>query len=277
MSEKIMLQGQGVSTFRKEQGFGDVFRMSLRISKAPAVAGYCYWHLDMNAGAGFNEKADCEGSPLVFMRAGAAARRGFRAYFCEAEPALAARLESRLRETPLPAGCQAHVLRQDNAVALQQFAVAIGRAERRPDLAVGTCLCDPNAVREGFPVEALDFFLAQFKRIDFVLNLNVSVLRRGRGARQRYESDPDAPPYFRGFKDWPDLARDLLPRFHRRHWWIRNPPRVNSDQFTILVGRNVETKGAPFRDFYRLESREGQQILHGLKRVAAGQGFLFDM
>jgi hypothetical protein len=243
------------------------FRMSLLISKAEAVIRFPYWHIDLNAGCGVNDLAGCLGSPLVFLREAMTVGRPVHAYFCERDRDRAVALKRRIDNTPIPVGSTTRVLDYDNDHCLRAFAETIRERERKPGFAMGTCVCDPNGVRDGFPVEALVEFLNTFPRIDLILNLNANHLRCGRALRRRIEAGgPLSRPCFKGFGRWPDLD-ELLPRFGRKYWLIRNPPRLPSYHFVLLVGRNKQTRECPFRRFHPLGSPVGQEILRRLAPV----------
>src|SRR5262249_15186317 len=117
---RVSKQGQGDNTRRKEDGFGAIFHTSLDISKG--ARRYPYWHIDLNAGSGFNEKAQCPGSPVVFMQEAARAARWVRAYFTDLNAEAAQALRQRLAGMPLSAGGEALVFCEDNSAFLERVA-----------------------------------------------------------------------------------------------------------------------------------------------------------
>jgi hypothetical protein len=268
----IQKQGQGNGTQRKEEGFAALFRMSLRVSKATAVAAFPYWHLDLNAGCGWNVKANCPGSPAVFLdEAIAAARSGpVHARFCDTDPVAVESLRANCFGLCCRIGPEASVAARavDNADFLRGAADEIRVAERNPGLALGTCLCDPNGFPEGFPVEALRDFTREFPRIDLVVNLNVSLFARVRGCKESEREN-----IRKGFVHWPELG-ELIGLYPREHWWVRNPPAggLGQERFVTFYGHNwPRTKRTAFAEFVPLDSLAGQEIVGTFKRQASDQ------
>lgn len=272
-----MTQGQGIWTSRKEEGFANVFRQSLYLSMS--ARPFDYWHIDLNAGGGFNHEADCDGSPLVFVREACKVSRTFRAYFCDHDGSLVDELRDRLVSFALladgsgpnpdclfPAGSHFTFACCDNADFLPRVAQHIRNQETNSRHAVGTCLCDPNGYPHGFPTEALMAFAHEFPKIDLILNLNVSLFARVRGAKASRNEKTG-----KGFRNWPELG-ELVGRFPRPHWWLRNPPphRGTGDRFITFLGRTYRPDRGRFADFLPLKSRIGQEILRTLRHNADG-------
>jgi hypothetical protein len=259
--------GQGAGTPGKEDGFRAVFDVSLAISKAKSVAYWPYWHIDLNAGSGWNDLVDCEGSPLVFLSAAIAARRPgpVRLFFCDHRPDAIRQLQERCEPlleqlrvvTP---GSTITYHGGDNAdflAAVRRIIVASG--DRYP---MGTFLSDANSPTQGFPFGQMVAFATAFPRIDAVLNLNLGVLRPGARAPQP------------GWRKHPTVV-GMMNKIPRSIWWVRNPSRIGKHQFMALVGRNKDTGRRSFKDFYRADSPEGKLILERLKRVDVEQTLLF--
>jgi len=255
-----MSQGQGLSTRRKEERFRAVFALSLGVSKAVSFAKY--WHIDLNAGSGWNEECDCPGSPVVFLEVAEEMGRSFQAFFCDSNVDYLKELQGRVYgwiERFDEAGIE--IMPGDNGEALATITQRIRDEDPRPELAIGTCVCDPNGPKNGFPGKALEAFAADFPRIDLVLNVNVRVWRAAVGAREKA---------IKGFEDWMDLG-DAISRFNKKLWMVSNPPRVQGDCFSIFYGTNANIKETSFQGFHSLRSREGQQILRAMNHVNVGQ------
>lgn len=266
-------QGQGKGTARKEDGFAALFRLLLKVSTGEAVRNFPYWHLDLNAGVGWNDKAGCPGSPLVFLREAARVGRPCRAYFCDNDPEAAGRLQANvLAEGAPPEGSERHVVCCDNADLLARVGAEIAADERVPELAVGSCVCDPNGFRQWFPVGGLVDFFDRFRRIDCILNLNTSLFARVEGCKRSANA-----AIRKGFEDWPELG-ELLGGFHKQTCFIRNPSKGGGgrERFVTFLGTNARIKRTPFKDFYPLDSWQGQEIVRTLRRVDVGQGYLFE-
>lgn len=257
-----MTQGNGRWTDRKEDGFGAALSMSLHFADKPSLTRFPYWHLDLNAGCGWNDLADCEGSPLVFVGLASSYQRPIRAFFCDHDPAVDV-LRRELEGLALPAHLSWECRCQDNAALLVDVASLI-EANEDPRFAVGTVFCDPNGFPDGFPRQELRWFAARFPRIDLILSLNITLFRKVEKGRQ------SNPEHMKGFAHWPAL-RDIPAELSREHWLIRNPPPGGTgDQFTMLVGRNMRTGGSSPREFHDLASPTGQAILQTLNRVETG-------
>jgi hypothetical protein len=261
-----MIQGQNKEgTPYKQMGFDVIFGMSLKISKAAPVAKYTYWHIDLCAGTGFNDRAGCEGSPLVFLRQARSARRAVRAHFCDIERHAVVALEERIAGLSLPPLVETRCHQADNKHFLATVAGIIRRTERSPRFAMGTCLLDPNGTKpDVFPLQQLATFAATFPRIDILVNINLNCLRSCLGCHRRG---------MKGF-EWAWTIEEFLARVHRKHWMIRNPIEHPGHRFTMLIGRDKETNTCPYSGFHDTRSEIGRRIVSGMKRVPET---LFDM
>ncbi len=267
-------QGQGNGTLYKEQGYADIFRMSLRISKAPSVAQWPYRHLDLNSGSGWNEEAHCEGSPIVFLREAVEVFRPgpINAYFCDINGESIGHLEGACHEFIRQLdSCTVTAKATDNGTFLDEVAASIREEERRPDLAIGTCVCDPNGFK-GFPLESLVRFAHDFPRIDIVLNINCNLFRSVEGCKTSTKLPPKS---VEAFRRWPTVP-EMIDALGRVCWMIRNPQRVSGHAFTQLIGRTLGTGKRAFGGFFSLDSPEGQKILARLRRIEPDQGLLFE-
>jgi len=264
-----MSQGQGLSTRRKEERFAAALSISLGVSKAESVKDQQYYHIDLNCGSGWNETSGCEGSPMVFMREANAADRRYRATFCDSNLEYTSELMVRLNPFR-EGGGYFEILTMDNGEALGWVADTIRSAEMRPELAIGSLICDPNGPKTGYPAEALKRFSAEFRRIDLILNVNMRVWRSAVGARDTLRKQADCRPCFKGFADWPDL-QDSIAGFGKETWMVSNPLQVQGDCFSVFYGTNAPIARRSFQGFYSLESREGRQIMERMGHVNVGQ------
>jgi hypothetical protein len=261
-----MTQGQGADTARKEEGFRALIRSALKLAGAPTIATFPFWCIDLTCGSGFNDKAGCHGSPVIFLEEILRADRRFMAYFCDNEPSHTDALRLRLPPQLLLRRDSAwQVVCADNRILLPHIAEVIAAREDAQH-AVGLCLCDPNGWK-AVPVEALQAFARRFPKVDLVLNLNLSLFRKVRGHRRKCKP---------GFDDWPSVA-ELPALFSRNHWLIRNPSRCGKGhKFAILFGRNHPRGMKKFEDFVPIDSKDGQDIIESLHRVPMGQQDLFE-
>lgn len=259
-------------TAKKERGFAAIFATSLAISKGGNIAAYPYWHLDLNAGSGWNDRTRCLGSPLVFIEEAVKARRRCNALFCDNNPAFTHELSLNITSGALvdtPAfwalDSQLAVCCRDNADFLPEAAAKIIE-EEKPRFAVGTLLCDPNGFPHGFPADAIRIFAAHFPRIDLILNFNLSLFARAMGACEAGLA---------GFAGHPS-PEALLKSFPRSHWMVSSPPRSGKgERFMTAIGRNYDAGKRRFLNFYDKDSQEGREILRRFMSVSVEQAMLW--
>jgi hypothetical protein len=259
------MQGEGSNTPRKQLGFALLFRQCLRISLA---VPYPYWHLDVNAGCGWNRVSGCPGSPLVFLSEAALVGKPFNAFFVDSDAPGVEELRHAVGQAFLKCdNSTMAVACLDNRAACERFSEKIAEAEGRPDLAVGSWVCDPNGFH-GLPLDGLKMLCRRHPRIDAILSLNVSLFGRVRGCKGN-----SATP---GFDNWPDPEDVLGLQPLKKHWLVRNPSwGGRGERFTIFLGRNTEAGMTRFKDFYPLESEAGQRIVRYLKGTRPDQGTLW--
>jgi len=260
--------GQSEKTYEKEGNFHDAIEDCLDLSFHGKAGGWPYWHIDLNAGCGWNEAAACEGSPLVFLRAAIGRKRRFNACFCDRDKAALADLRG--RALPLcPAfapDCWLTFDGRNNAEALAAWGQKIAVSEKTK-YAVGSVLCDPNGFRDrrdpraGLPVEALRRFAAIFPRIDLIFSLNISLFRFVGGHKEKQHA---------GFLDWP-TAWEAVMSLGRPHWLVSNfRDRGKGHRFVVLLGRTSE-EVRQFRHFYPTDSARGREVLQNLRTVRPDQ------
>jgi len=251
-------QGQGDSTPWKVDGFATVFHVSLDIGNAEKLRKWAFWHLDLNAGCGWNDKAGCEGSPISFLRVASQFKRPIRAYFCDKRQEACDALAGRIPPLSLPGTIFTNVVCCDNAALLGEIAKQIRRCEN-PEYAIGQVLCDPNGFND-MPLDALAAFAAEFPRIDVIIHLNISLFARMRGCKKSEQ-------YAKGFGSKPE-PEDVLRRLGRKWWSIRRIPSrkgMKGERFTTAVGTSFKNRSRRIMDFVDLESDEGQSIVKQLK------------
>jgi hypothetical protein len=253
-------QGEGGSTARKQRGLAMLFRQGMRMTMRMP---YPYWHIDLNAGCGWNKKADCPGSPLVFLEEAERVGRSFRAVFCDNDPDAVRELKERtmFAVDQFDPASITWVCR-DNAEALTEFGRSIA-AEDSPGKAFGSVLIDPNGSK-GIPFDAVHEFFRRFTRIDLILNVNLSLFAMVRECK----GNPNTP----GFDDFPDPEDVCGFKQLKSHWLVRNPPAgCNGNRFALFIGRNTDKGMTKFEEFYRLDSTQGQLIVKGLRRQNPAQ------
>jgi|WetSurMetagenome_2_1015567.scaffolds.fasta_scaffold187934_2 hypothetical protein len=242
---QLMLQGQSGITPWKEEGLAAMFRINLSISTySPKLAAHPYFHFDLNAGCGWNSEIDCPGSPLVFLTEAEKLQRQICACFVDENDAaiklLASRPEVRRRDVFCFAGDNG-----DFAAAIPTLIRYFGEV---PKYATGTILCDPNGPL-GIPFAALSRVFNVCERLDIVINWNsVATKRTRRAFRERHGTLPRI---------------SCLPKIcGKRYWLIRES--VGVSQFTVLVGRNMQTGDYRRLGFHTLGSDRGKEIVKKL-------------
>jgi hypothetical protein len=249
-------QGQGKTTEYKQRGIQRIIEINLKCvcaNPTKYVSRFCYWHLDLHAGGGWNELAGCMGTPLAFKAAMAAhGKEFFRAYFCDkSHPAI-----HQLFERPeIGPDDRCFVFPGDNREVIAVFAAEIRRIENKPQHANGSIICDPNGYfyGEGVPQDELAEFCREFPKIDLIMNLNVLTLQRMR------------PHVRKGKGKWGEAClleiSDLPFLLNRKYWLIRNVLQKGGERFVLLVGRNFRIGEDREFGLRFMDSPQGQAIL----------------
>jgi len=263
-----MTEGQSAYTWVKQERFGPPLAQSLRISTAPSVAGWPYYHVDLNAGGGSNDLvpgAPVEGSPLNFLRAvERTGRWNVQVFFVDNDLDKIKELIAQRALLAFPSD-RLTIHHGDNAELLPVVREVIYRRERRPDCAMGSILIDPNGWHGGVPWEALRAFCLEFPRFDLLLNLNVRTFRLeeaqkniGRGKWANLVVRPPA-----GFRQW----------FNRPHWMWTEPMQIGIGSTWIQgVARTMPTAQTGYRSlgYYDDQSERGRAILATFDHAITG-------
>lgn len=188
--------------------------------KYPSAGPYCF--IETNAGSGWNESVQVEGSPLIALRA-LSRRPGLRheCWFIEKDASSAESLRDRID------CCRCEwrrhgVICADHAIALPGLLPLIPRG------ALGLVYADPNKPSDT-PTEAMRTFFAspRTSRIDALVNINAHAVRRI-VAGQRKGGNPG---------NYEDL-RGMMRRIGKRYWWIRDTVTSPGSRWTFLYGAN---------------------------------------
>lgn len=255
------MQGQSTYTRFKQERFKPVFAQSLYISKAASVARFAYYHIDLNAGSGFNEQVGVVGSPINFLDAVTAVERAnVYAFFVECNEARAYELGQRLAEHPLYE--RLHLFNADNNDGVLSVVSAfIAGRESRPELSIGSIVIDPNGYHKGVPWQQLSEFCTAHPRFDVFVNLNARSfglerphILEGSGTWGSYTLHPPST-----FADW----------FHRPHWmWATF--QGEGPKWIQGVGRSMKTSSDAYTSlgFYAADSWRGREILASVERTS---------
>jgi len=260
-----MIQGQSPYTWFKQYRFSPIFAQSLRISQAESVKRFAYYHLDVNAGSGYNDDMRVAGSPLNFLSAVERTKRNnFYAFFVDENRNRIGELVTRPQVEAMSDRVSA--FHADNAEVPAVVDAFIRRREHRPDYAVGSLVIDPNGYHNGVPWDALREFCAMHPRIDVVMNLGTRSFRmekywigRKPGKWMTYTLHPIS-----SFKEW----------FSRPHWMVTEECRISKNSWVQLVGRTMETHKPDYRSlgFYDADSDRGRRIVAGIENDSARTG-----
>lgn len=266
------MQGQSAATLFKEQRFGPILVQSLRISKAPTVARFPYYHIDLNAGGGMNNDLPIPvpGSPLNFLRAVEREHRhNFYAFFVDQDLACISEL---IRQPEVAARAdRVSLFHADNGEILPLVTEFVAARERNPQYAMGTILIDPNGYHKGVPWASLQEFCARHPRFDLVINLNVRTfvqererMRNGPGVWQTKRLQPMS-----GFAAW----------FSRPNWMWTAPLQIKGTRWMQFVGRTIQTSSIGYLSlgFYDSRSTRAQEILHAVEEGRPEPAVLFDL
>jgi len=269
-----MRQGQSVKTLDKERKIGAAESIGMTIVNGMARhhawrRSKPYFHLDLNAGSGWNDIAGCPGSPFVFLELAQQkiTHLPLYAWFCDINPDTVGKLERLLvRHGHLPQ-LGVSLICDDNRSVIQRFAEQIRRRER-PEYALGSLLCDPNAwfhrnaKGEGVPVQEILEFAAEFPRIDIILNVNYRIYHCHRGAGIKMPNSAHARMLT------PEQIRTAL---GREHWLVSRQHHGPGDSFWLAIGRNCKTGDYTKLGLHHWESEHGRMIMQIVEGFRQGE------
>jgi len=226
-----MKQGQSRHTATKIAVLEASFKQNVSVV-ATAIKASHYFHFDLNAGCGWNEKANCYGSPIAFRSAACAANFSSALCFCCEVNEQSAKL-------------LANKTKHDGSTFVvcgrnQRFAEMIPHIIRRfgvsPSRAFGSILIDPNdQKRSAIPYEELRLVTAECPKLDVFFHFPQLAMKRINGAvakgtlRQCHAED-----CFHIDKMPEVIGRDYL--------WIKQTPEMGN--FALVVGRNTDNINA---------------------------------
>lgn len=159
------IQGQSCSTSFKEYRLRGMFEINSNIIRSK---GWRYHYYDMNAGCGFNETANCIGSPLEFLEAMRRTRNtNFRAHFIDHDAEKILDLEKYV----LAGGydmdsCVFH--HGDNSEMVEYIT--------QDGAQFGTILYDPN--NNAFPREDMAEIARRFPKLDLCVSYFATAAKR---------------------------------------------------------------------------------------------------
>lgn len=237
------VQGQSRSTEDKERGFASMFAINLRIFQAK-FPGHIYFHFDLHAGSGWNEKVNVVGSPLLFVDLANDTGVDYRIHAVEQDKGRASTLAGLLGHSD-----RAFVHHGDNCDFVPLIPELIRYYGDRPEFAIGSILIDPNNTN-GIPWNEVASVLGKCPRIDVMCHFPAGAMKR----------------IFYGViakgnecETWKAMS-DAIGMFRKKHWLIRDPRFGGPHHFTTLIGRNIAIKEHRSIGFHSLETREGFRL-----------------
>jgi hypothetical protein len=262
-------QGQSAITPLKESTFdyaasisADIWRSFVNNNLAMVHSrGLRYHVMDMNAGSGRNEAAQCDGSPLVMLRRFNGLPVKF--YFCDISAEAISRLREIVGDLFPDQFDQCEFWCMDNAQAPSRYLATVARQERKLSMAMGHILSDPNGNVNGANYARIAESLASIPRVDLFLNFNHGSYLRTNGC-----SVCQGEVY-----RW--NLNDVCRMMGKSHWLVRTPLIKGGSKFLIAVGRNFSTSAANSSGWFNLHSLVGQEIATNAPRMLANQGYLF--
>jgi hypothetical protein len=222
-----MAQGQSRFTANKIAGFGAFFTQNMAIVKT-AIGSASYFHFDLNAGCGVNERSGCIGSPLAFREA--AIKAGMPEAFCfccEVDAGAAIELQKRTEDDE-----RTFVTIGRNQDFVEMIPEIIAQHGSDPQKAYGSILIDPNDHRrDAIPYEGLRRVASECPKVDVLFNFPQLAIKRVWFAVAKGTLDESCA------SDCVDID-DLPAVIGKRHLWIRQVPELGN--FAMVVGRNTD-------------------------------------
>jgi len=237
MSERRATYGEGRDTEDKLDLFAALLNLHMTICSEKV---WCprYEYIDMNAGPGIAPQLQIHGSPLLFLDTIRRFKLSYHALMIEQDGRSAVELRDRI-------GIDDHtrVVQGDHALVVPQH---IRTLAGQP---AGIIHHDPNGLPSWDVLRDI-FAHPQAKRLDLFMYCRTNDVRRVNGYR-----------YNRGI---PDITLpEGLAAIKKDYWLIRTPRKASC--WTYIIGTNWP--GFPEwrkNGVYRLESKEGQAILHNV-------------
>ncbi len=222
----VVTQGQGKFTANKIRCFEASFKQNVSVV-ASALKSKTYFHFDMNAGCGWNEKANCRGSPLAFrVAANEAGMPNAFAFCCELDSVSAQQLAQRTKKDRYT-----FVIHGRNQVFANLVPHIIKRYGVNPKDAYGSVLVDPNDHNKcGIPFDELRSLTEKCPRLDVFFHFPQLAIKRVTGAIRKGVLDASHSANCFSIEDMPQIIG-------KKHLWIKQTPEMGN--FALVVGRNT--------------------------------------
>jgi len=264
MKSGCQKQGRGDSTPHKLEGLSKILHQNLGIGSVK-YRDWPYFHFDLTAGCGFNivDDKSYAGSPLIFLQEATSwHRHNVCATFIDNNPEACRMLMRTLVEysdyqgpmglvnydcftggdlfdfvctkhgqrccmveIPLPDNSVAWIKCDDNRNVLKNSMLAM---KPKNSNYFGSMTIDPNGAK--MPLKEMRDFLREWARIDLILVVSATQIKRNRGAFPRTVSLRLA---------------DFEAYFGKRYNWIHAPDDGDHWQRVIIVSRNFMPQSMP--------------------------------
>lgn len=251
-------QGQSLSTIDKERQIAGMIAVNMRIVRAKCPRD-SYFHVDLNAGTGWNDEFGVPGTPMVFVQLAEEYLPGrWNAVFFEVDAGRARELSNRFRGIP-----RIHIEEADNR-SFVQWTRYLSRWQ------LGSVLADPNgylyrgADGMGCPIVEMAEFFTRFPRMDLFANINLRHYKLIRGLQRAAALRNESGPNFGQLHPLESLRQV----FHKKYGLISS----RSNQFVRLVLRNVPTRDWPGPGWHQLHSPAALEIYHWAESLQEGKG-----
>ena len=245
-------QGQGLATEQKIRDLSELFGMEFRIvasilKRYPRLPQR-YVHVDLNSGCGYNYEAECDGSPIAFLKAANCfPELDIIPHFVELDEKRHEQLITGVVEYLVhcvvvgsfrnESGENFHTYREDNDGFLTYTFPAL--VERNQ---YGSILADPNGF--DFPLAGLRIATEWAPLMDLFLNVPFNISKR-------VNATPNFEQRIRGMAALLKLKNDWIIRESTGQW-----------QHSIWIGRNTDKIDEwRKRGFYKLSEPTGWAIL----------------
>lgn len=236
-------QGQSWITPIKQENLGRILGQHLAICKnifKKRSDSLFYYYIDANAGSGYNDEADCEGSPLVFRREVQKARLPFVAYLVEQKAEFCTALN-----VAIGAKSKMIVIEGDNRQVVPILICGIPRGS------YGLLYVDKNGIPD-FDLLRQASWMPQIAKIDILIRCPATAIKRSL---------------------WQGQSRleDSIKSINKRYWIVQEP-LPESWQWTFFMGLNWDgLRAMKKHGFYYLDSPEGQRIMERLNYTNSEQ------
>ena len=221
-----MTQGQGRHTAMKIAVLEAAFKQNVSVV-ANGIKASDYFHFDMNAGCGWNAKANCYGSPIAFRSAACSA--GFPnalCFCCEVDASAAKTLANKTSKDK-----HTYVIYGRNQQFSQMIPQIISRFGVNPSNAFGSILIDPNDQRrDAIPYQELRMVTSLCPRLDVFFHFPQLAMKRINGGVAKGTLKPEHALDCFHVDEMPEVIG-------KKHLWIKQTPDMGN--FALIVGRNT--------------------------------------